>query len=246
MNESMVKRYTAVMGEKLTADELINKPLILSQREKLSVRIVSGKRILDIGCLFGDVSAATASNNSKNYVIAIDRYIDHVNIAAHRFKYLPNLAFCQGNVYDLGFKDEYFDSILFLEVIEHLTHPVKALQEINRVLTMNGQLVISTYNAFYWKHLVKLLLGRYNLSMYQEDVEWSRHIFCWTLDTLYTLLRENGFDLKGYQFLGLGLIPENSRLGRWSEEIFRRLASRFGNTMILECLKVSPPTGRII
>ena len=202
--------------------------------------------MLDVGCLFGDVSAAAATRNANRCVMAIDRYIDHLILASHRFGNLPNLTFWQSSVYKMGFKDGQFDCVTFLEVIEHLTYPVEALREINRVLSRGGQLILSTYNAFYWKYLVKVLIGKYNLSMHEEDVEWSRHIFCWTMDTLYTLLRENGFDIRGYKFLGLGLISESSMFGRWTEEVFRRIIPKFGNTMILDCIKVGQPTGRII
>lgn len=49
----------------------------------------------------------------------------------------------QGNVLDLPFPDEYFDSVLLISILEHLTPKElpRAFGEIRRVLMPEGQLV---------------------------------------------------------------------------------------------------------
>lgn len=48
-----------------------------------------------------------------------------------------------GDVNNLNFKDESFNSVVCLEVLEHLATPHKAISEIYRVLKKNGALLLS-------------------------------------------------------------------------------------------------------
>ena len=48
-----------------------------------------------------------------------------------------------GDVNNMDFEDGRFDSVVCLEVLEHLTTPHKAVSEIHRVLKKNGTLLLS-------------------------------------------------------------------------------------------------------
>ena len=52
------------------------------------------------------------------------------------------------SVTDMNFKDENFDLVLLLEVLEHVDEPFKAAKEIHRVLKPNGYLIASTPFTF--------------------------------------------------------------------------------------------------
>lgn len=47
------------------------------------------------------------------------------------------------DIYDLPVENEYFDVILFTEVLEHLTDPIKVFYELNRVLKEDGILIMT-------------------------------------------------------------------------------------------------------
>lgn len=49
-----------------------------------------------------------------------------------------------GDIHNLPFKDEEFDVVLCVEVLEHVLEPKKAIQEMNRVLKKGGTLVLTT------------------------------------------------------------------------------------------------------
>jgi len=48
----------------------------------------------------------------------------------------------RGSVYDLPFRSGTFGTVLFLEVIEHLSNYGRALQEIHRVLKQGGKIIV--------------------------------------------------------------------------------------------------------
>jgi len=49
-------------------------------------------------------------------------------------KRYPEITITQKGVYELKHKETSFDIVFFLEILEHLDHPDKALKEIRRVL----------------------------------------------------------------------------------------------------------------
>jgi SAM-dependent methyltransferase len=63
-----------------------------------------------------------------------------------------NVTFNEGDVYDLVFGDSTFDVVYAHQVLQHLSEPVKALQEMRRVLKIGGTLAVrdSDYGAFSW------------------------------------------------------------------------------------------------
>ncbi len=98
--------------------------------------------------------------------------------------------FVQSDVYSLPFPDNFFDKVLFLEVLEHLDKPSQALTEIKRVLRCGGMLISSTPNAqFILKTLQAIKRG---YTIVHKD-----HIALWSKTELFQLLRSCGYkDIK--------------------------------------------------
>ena len=114
-----------------------------------------GKRVLDVGAGHGYVIAQIRDRGAVPY--AIDVSEESVNclkeqgIAAYR----TDLS-CQ----PLPFEDNFFDFVIFTEVIEHIPFPQHALREIHRVLKPDGSLVISTHNSFNLYMRLPYFLGK--------------------------------------------------------------------------------------
>ena len=53
-------------------------------------------------------------------------------------------AFLMGNVYNLPFKSGMFDVVLMIEVLEHLSDPKRAVNEVKRVLKEEGMFIATT------------------------------------------------------------------------------------------------------
>lgn len=88
------------------------------------------KTILDVGCGEGFVDQFLIKKNPQYRISGIDISPESIRLAKKR---VPELLARQGNVYNLSFKDNSFDLVICMEVLEHLDKPQKAIKEIRRV-----------------------------------------------------------------------------------------------------------------
>lgn len=100
--------------------------------------------ILEIGCGMGHFS--NYCYNMKKSVISTD--ISELNTELAKKNY-PNLSFCVADAEKLPFKDNSFDIVVSIELIEHLFNQRSHLFEVNRILKNNGVYIIKTPNKLY-------------------------------------------------------------------------------------------------
>lgn len=104
-----------------------------------------------------------------------------------------------GDGQKLPFQDCIFDAILCLEVLEHIHCPEKILKEFYRVLHPEGELIITTPNAFAWWNVIRYwLLGslksRTQRAVYKGYLGAPDHIRFYDPLSLMNILQENGFE----------------------------------------------------
>ena len=96
----------------------------------------------------------------------------------------------------LPYDSDYFDIVTCLDVFEHLPgHPLRLLEEINRVLKRQGIVVIAGPNSITLMHRASLLLGRYPytpLELWCQDNYYS-HYREYSPDECRKLLEMSGF-----------------------------------------------------
>ncbi|WP_373036551.1 class I SAM-dependent methyltransferase [Sulfurimonas sp.] len=127
-------------GERHAPDVYITNAFYLNWRQ-LSKSMKNALPYLKGNCI--DVGAGTAPYQdmiSKK----VDRYTvaDHTDTRASMFA-LASSEFVEADVLDLPFEDESADTIIFTQVLEHVSDPNLALDQITRVLKTDGILVIS-------------------------------------------------------------------------------------------------------
>ncbi len=151
--------------------------------------------ILDIGCfpyhmgraleLMGHMVYGIASEHEK----VTQKNVSTLNIEKDSFPY----------------KDNFFDIILFSEVLEHLPQsPVFPLIEMHRVTKKGGLVIISTPNIARSINRVKLLFGKsimYPLDVYFDEggrgnLIYHRHNREYTLSELTTLLHRTKWEIE--------------------------------------------------
>lgn len=98
------------------------------------------------------------------------------------------------NAWYLPYQNESFDAVTCLEVLEHVFNPIHLLKELYRVLSLGGQLILTTPNIRYFKNINKLLLkGRFPHTTTDTFVWGGGHLHYFTRQDLAFLLREAGF-----------------------------------------------------
>jgi len=105
--------------------------------------------VLDAGCGCGYGTYFLAKNNKNVRIIfGIDISTKAINFARRHFK-SNGLYFLQMDVRKMKFKDNYFDTIVSFDVLEHLSEgdQEKFLCELKRVLKPEGALIIGCPNA---------------------------------------------------------------------------------------------------
>lgn len=101
-------------------------------------------RLLDFGCGPGSITVGLAAAVSPGQVTAID-VADEVleegrRLAAERR--FTNVSFEAGTVYELAFPDGTFDVAYGHQVLQHLSQPLEALKELQRVLKPGGLVAV--------------------------------------------------------------------------------------------------------
>lgn len=105
--------------------------------------LTRGKRVLDVAC--GEGYGTFLLSNLATSVVGVDISMESI---AHAKKVYnsPRLQFQQGNILNLEFPDSAFDLVISFETLEHLAEQKQMMNELKRVLTPNGVLVVSSPN----------------------------------------------------------------------------------------------------
>lgn len=97
-------------------------------------------RVLDCGCGPGTISVGLAQIVAEGHVVGLDREAAELE-QARRYaeqQRVTNIEFQLGNVYELPFPDGSFDAVFAHAVLQHLAEPMRALDEMRRVLKPGG------------------------------------------------------------------------------------------------------------
>jgi len=94
-------------------------------------------RVLDLGCGRGDLFPFVAARPFTDYV-GLDHSEKFISLAQQRF---PAASWVRGDAFALPFEDGSVESIISFSVLEHLSPLEPALDEILRVLAVDGEFV---------------------------------------------------------------------------------------------------------
>ena len=100
-----------------------------------------GKRILEVGFGAGVSFLNLAEKYEEIHGLDLNASVEEVAAVFEKRKiktYLQN-----GNILDMPYEDNYFDTVLLISILEHLKpdEQVRAFEEMRRVLKPNGQVV---------------------------------------------------------------------------------------------------------
>lgn len=196
--------------------------------QKVLKLIGRGKKVLDLGCFDGAISQKIAA--SGNQVWGIDASEQAVKQARKK-----KVKAQVGDVSQkLAFKEGFFDVVFAGEIIEHILDTDFFLEEIKRVLRVNGELVITTPNVASLGRRLLLFLGKnpyFEVALGFPIGRSSGHIRFYTKELLVNFLKHKGFNVVSFE----------SDIVNLSNKIYsEKLANIFpslGRTLILKCKK---------
>lgn len=151
-------------------------------REILSFLRAEDHCIVDVGCGEGITLEKISRGNPQRMVIGIDSLQENVDICRHH-----GLPARLGNVYELDFESSSLDVVILAEVIEHLVHPQRAVQEIHRILNPRGKVIIVFPNDAAFM-LARLLTLKWKEAFYDAG-----HVTRWTPRKMGALLTDCRF-----------------------------------------------------
>ncbi|MBA4390984.1 MAG: hypothetical protein C0399_08600 [Syntrophus sp. (in: bacteria)] len=154
---------------------------------------LQGKKVLHLGCSAGRYIADRIKRNSLIHSligkVSTELYgidIDEPSLETMRDELgFQNLFVCDAEKLDQININKKFDIVLAGDLLEHLSCPGAMLEGSKRFLEKNGQIIISTNNAFGIHFQVKRWMGRY-----KEHVE---HVCFFSPETLVNLFERHGY-----------------------------------------------------
>ncbi len=167
-------------------------------------------KLLDLGCFVGFFLRQAERQGWDVYGVEPSRWA--VSIANKLG--LKNVK--QGSLESVKLKDNFFDAVVMIEVIEHLDNPYKVLTLLNKKLKIGGTLAIVTpkFDSIYSK-LLK------NNWWFIENV----HLYYFTEKTISKILKKTGFKIikikRQYKTFLLSYIFD--KLGYFNKRIFSAL-----------------------
>lgn len=222
-----------------TLQRLTQPDLLLKIKE-----LKAGRRFLEVGCAGGALL-----NSAREFgftVQGVELSEDASRMARETF----GVPVFTGELLDARFSDASFDVVYMGDVIEHLPSPVKTIQEINRILSPDGLLVLdlpSQTNTLFSKTGLMLygLLGKrvtaslppYHLFEYRpQSVSYLLQLCGFRILTLHqTIISPGEINLRGSLVERLG-----KRLFQYPNWFLTRMFHVYGDRIRIFAEKLSP------
>jgi len=120
--------------------------------------LLGSLQAIEIGCGEGFSTQRLRELLPDNVELQASEYVgDLVPRAQERN---PGVKVIQESVYETTHKDNSFDLIFLLEVLEHLDYPDQALAELKRILKPDGRLILGVPREPIWRGL-NMARGKY-------------------------------------------------------------------------------------
>lgn len=153
----------------------------------------SGYRFLDVGCGVGNLVLMAKSNFGEVYGVDISKTRI---MKAQSKSQNKHIHFLQCDVQKgLPFGDASFDAVACVSVFQYILNPSSLIDELRRVLKVQGTLVAEVPNFAWLPYRLQVLLGKLPIigEVDKFGMPWALRNF--TLSILLKLLENKGFKI---------------------------------------------------
>lgn len=196
----------------------------ISHLRTLGIEFKAGEKILEAGCGDGAVILCLQQiYGVEGFGVDFAETAERQAVEAMR-QSQSDFNFSVADIRNMPFPDGFFDKVVCLGVVEHMSDPVPALRELRRVLKRDGCAVIMTPNSFSLgriDRILKQLLGAWTMG-YQDE---------YSPKGLGALLLKAGFEKIKAQAVPRPALANDSWSRRWVsriDAILRRFLGSWG------------------
>jgi 2-polyprenyl-3-methyl-5-hydroxy-6-metoxy-1,4-benzoquinol methylase len=159
------------------------------------------KRILEVGCGVGHFAKAVKSKIDCEYW-GIEPYLPAAETAEHIvdkiFKSNFDEAYPQ-------LPHNYFDCVIFNDVLEHLVNPFDTLEKLYKILPVGAKIISSVPNVRYAGNMLDLLIKRDWEYRHEGGILDFTHLRFFTRKSTIRMFENGGFRIKSIE--GINPIP---------------------------------------
>lgn len=142
--ESHTARKRAELSGRAT--NVLDARTLASSHKRLAELLTEGINVLDVGCGTGAITQGIAKCvGSSGRVIGVDSNPALIEKAIQAFGDIPGLSFQVADIFQLPFQEE-FDIVTSARVIQWLSEPVIALNNLKASTKPGGRILILDYN----------------------------------------------------------------------------------------------------
>ena len=168
-------------------------------------------RVLEVGCGAGHTLRWLKEEHSTTATFGVE---PTTTLAGELEKNTDQ--FIIGSAETADFEKASFDTILFLDVLEHMIDPWSVLERYRDFLAPGGSIIASIPNVAHYKVSLPLLLRR-DWRYFDAGIMDRTHLRFFVKETIFELFEKS--DLKINSVLRL-LGPYSNRLGRYATKVF--------------------------
>ncbi len=172
---------------------------------RFALSFVRGKRVVDLGC--GEGYGTDLLAGAAREAVGVDLAPEAVYHARRKYR-RPNLSFRYADIYETGLMDASFQAAVSFQVIEHLHHPERFMEEALRLLEPGGLLMVTTPN-------------RLILSPGRETPINPFHIFEFDHRQFEVFLRRFFEEVEVWGLFHSGMLEWHERIMAWDRRYWR-------------------------
>ena len=150
----------------------------------------NSKKVLDLGCGQGNF-AKILKDKLEAEVWGVEVEKNEAEIARKKLDKLI-IAKLEDVAYDLP--DNYFDCLVFNDILEHLADPYSVLNDLRTKLTKNGVMVASIPNVRYFFNLKELMVDK-NWRYSNSGILDKTHLRFFTKKSIIETLKSLNFEI---------------------------------------------------